>query len=232
VFSPARTCATGVTLALALGLHPDAVSAQQSSGFGLLLGANAATFTDIDVGSADLFNGTSELTRRLGAAAGAYYRKPLGGLWSLQPELYYSQRGSKLEFGGTGRVDGTLAVKLDYIDAGLMVRADLGSSGFHPVLVVGPTAGMRVGCKAALEGSAASLSVKCDEFDNDGTASDPFETLDVGVLGGVGLTGPLLGRTVTATARYSRGVTTVTSASTADTQPKNSVIAFVIAIGR
>lgn len=204
--------------------------------FGVLLGGNAAKFVGVDVTSSDLFVSTSEIKNRIGLQGGLYLNKRFGSMWSLQPEIHYTQKGTTLDFGGTGQSAGELGFNFGYAEVPVLLRADFGGEGLHPFIVAGPSIAMRLACSASLSGTGASVDVDCDEFDDNGTTRDPFKKTDIGGTVGVGLSGRLLGRAMSAQVRYGRGFTNVLSedanGSTDTQKPKNSVISLVFGLGR
>ena len=208
------------------------LSAQRTS-FGVLVGGVAAKVTDVDVGSADLFNGLSTVENRYGFQAGVYVNRTFGTMWSLQPELHYIQKGTVFDVSATP-VSGSLSIDLAYVEVPVLLRADLGTAAWRPFITAGPTIAMRIGCKGTLESGSSTLSVDCDEFEDNGTKRDPFETTDFGVNVGAGITGKMGGRSALVQLRYGRGLTSIitdASSSTAAKSPKNSVISLVFGFG-
>lgn len=227
-----RTVVAALLTCASLATH--SLSAQTT--FGVLLGGNAAKLTGVDLSSDDLFNGTSEIKNRLGFQAGIYMNRRLGPMWSLQPEIHYTQKGTTLDFGGTGQAAGELGFNFGYAEVPVLLRADFGGEGLHPFIVAGPSFAMRLSCNASLAAPGASIEVDCDEFNDDGTTRDPFKKSDIGGTVGIGLSGRLLGRAMSAQVRYGRGFSNVLSddvSGSSDSQkPKNSVISLVVGLGR
>ncbi len=95
---------------------------------------------------------------------------------------------------------------------------------------------MRVACRGTLESSGSSLSVDCEEFDDNGTTSDPFKNTDIGASVGAGIAGSLGGSKVLMQLRYGRGFKTVVKDDESSTgtkqSPKNSVISLVFGFGK
>lgn len=220
---------------VAIPLIVGVLSAQSAprTSFGILVGGTAAKLSDVDVGAADLFNGLSTIKYRYGFQVGAYVNRSFNSMFSLQPELHYVQKGTKLEIGGTS--PGSLTIDLSYVEVPVLLRADFGSASWRPFVTAGPTFSFRVGCKATAKTSGATLSVDCKEFDDDGTIADPFETTDFGATVGAGLVGSLGGQRALVQLRYGRGFKTVikdVAASGGSTQaPKNAVLSLVFGFG-
>jgi len=201
--------------------------------FGLLIGGTAAKITDIDLGSADVFNGTSKQGFRFGLDVGAFVNRSLNDRVSVQPEVHYIQKGTVLDFGGTGQANGSLKLAFTYIEIPLLLRIDLGSrAAWRPFITAGPTVAMRIGCTGSVDGDGASLNVDCSEFDNNGATDDPFQKTDIGASVGAGLTGMMGKRPVLAQLRYGRGLTTFIKDAEAGQSPKHSVISFIVGVSR
>jgi len=201
--------------------------------FGLLIGGTAAKITDIDLGSADVFNGTSKQGFRFGLDVGAFVNRSLNDRISFQPEAHYIQKGTVLDFGGPGQADGSLKLAFTYVEMPLLLRIDLGSrAAWRPFITAGPTFAMRIGCTGNIDGGDANLSVDCKEFDDNGTSADPFQKTDIGASVGAGLTGMMGKRPILAQLRYGRGLTTFIKDPGAGESPKHSVISFIVGVSR
>jgi hypothetical protein len=154
-------------LALCLLLGSGSVASAQGGG-GVLIGVN---FADINFSDGD----APESDYRTGLAAGFFLNLPLGGTFSLQPEVLYSQKGTKFEEAG-----GEASIELDYLDIPVLARVASGSSGF--ALFVGPSFGFKVRARA-----------KGEDFDGTELSEDigdEVETLDVGLVLGAGFQTP------------------------------------------
>lgn len=222
------------TLALATALIAPTLQAQTTSRtqVGVAIGGTASRATDVNVASGDLFNGTGTVTNRYGVHVGVYLNRALSGNFSFQPELYYVQKGTKLDFGGSGQAPGTFTLAMDYVEVPLLLRMDFGAANtVHPFVTAGPSVAMRVGCKASVKSSDLSLSVDCQDFEGETGQTDPFEKLDVGASVGAGLAGTLAGRTALMQLRYGRGFTTLTKDSESNQAPKHSVISLIVGLG-
>lgn len=222
------------TFALASALIAPTLYAQSANRtqVGVAIGGTASQVTDINVTSGDLFNGTSTVANRYGVQVGVYLNRQLSGSFSLQPELYYVQKGSKLEFGGTGQAPGTFTLGLDYLEVPLLLRMDLGEAGtWHPFVTAGPSLAMRIGCKTSIKSDALSLSIDCDDIDDNGVRDDPFEKFDIGASVGAGLEGILSGRSALVQLRYGRGFTTIVKDVENDQAPKHAVFSLIVGLG-
>ena len=107
-----------VTLGLKGGLNLANVSASEPDG------------TDIDLDSRTTFGG------------GAYFQTGLGGVFALQAEALYTQRGAKV-------TDGGATLDLSYIDIPLlfMFRVPAGDAAIWPILYAGPVVSFETNCQ-------------------------------------------------------------------------------------
>ena len=60
-----------------------------------------------------------------GFNAGVYAKFPMSDLISIQPELYYTTKGSELEY-SNDFIDGSSRLRLDYIQLPVMVKFNIG----------------------------------------------------------------------------------------------------------
>lgn len=200
-----------VTFALvaAATLAPALVAAQAQptrSGpeFGIVAGANLANISAT--------GGSGDITTGLVAGVSARWR--LAGPWSIQPELLYSQKGSKDSFDDPDFGPGSFKLRLDYIEAPIHVRYDIPArSTVKPFLLAGPYLGYRLGCDAKSEG----VGIDCDGGSIDiggGQTIDVdlgLKRFDYGLSAGGGIDFPLGGRTAMIGARYGLGLAKLAS---------------------
>jgi hypothetical protein len=168
--------------------------------FGVIVGVNSANVRG-DGAAGDA---------RTGLVVGATALWAIGssGL-GFQPELHYSQKGSKDDFDGIG---GTLA--FSYIELPLHLRYSFGGSAarVRPYLLGGPTLGYRTGC--SIEGGG--ISIDCDDVGElAGEEGFDFERFHYGLSVGGGVDFPLAGRTGTVTARFNQGLSDLVDGSSA-----------------
>ena len=183
-----KTLVTAVTLALFSSL-PISLSAQQ---LGILAGGTFSQLHGLDNVSAQ---------NRTGTTFGASLLLPFGHTWSLQPQVLFSNKGSRFDSG----VGGEKNIRLDYVDIPLLLRYDLaGGSLVSPHLYAGPSAGYRVGCNVKVSGSGIpNTSSDCNR-----TNFDP-ETFDWGAIVGGGIDLSIGGVGVTGGARYGIGLANI-----------------------
>lgn len=112
-----------------------------------------------------------EVKGRVGFYAGAFMELPLGSSFALQPEVIYSQQGTKWEVTRLGQT-ASLQLKNSYINVPVMAKFKIGNLS----LMAGPQLGFLVGTPTQ-ELSFNNNSVKFNK--------DAFASLDFGVGAGV-----------------------------------------------
>lgn len=189
-------------LALALLLTQSTASAQTA---GVLAGVNFAT-TDVS-GDSDVDSDVFD--RRTGLVVGLFANIPLSDSFSLQPEVLYSQKGAKVE-----EDPGTFTLEVDYLDIPVLARVTAGGqTGL--VLFAGPSFGfkMRARAKGEFEGETEEEDV-----------SDEVETLDIGLIAGVGFQGARF----LIDGRYQWGLSNINKVESDPAEVKNRVISIVV----
>ena len=164
-------------LILSLGLLTSiSVAAQAQTGvrFGLKAGASLTNVT------------SSSQDNKFGFNGGGIVNFGIDDMFSIQPEVLYSNKGYKIKGGTNG-----LRVALNYIDVPVLVKLATGSTGLF--FELGPQVGFRL---------AADLK------DNDNSASfkDYTKSVDFGYAAGLGFqvaSGPMVGL------RYNGGFTKI-----------------------
>jgi hypothetical protein len=219
-------CATTIVVACA----PGSASGQPMSRttFGIMLGGTSSRVTGLSSSSGDLFGG-AHVTNRFGVRAGVFVNRKLTSLLSVQPELYYIQKGTTLE--ATGTDGGKLDLSLAYVEAPLLLRADFWAADtWHPFVVAGPSFAFRVQCRGTLTSDGYTGSGTCKELNDDPT-TDLFVKSDIGTTVGIGATGTVARRLLMAQVRYGRGLRTIVNNPSAGLSPKNSVFSFIVGFG-
>jgi outer membrane protein with beta-barrel domain len=155
-------------LAAAVVIVPASALAQQ---IGVKAGVNFASLTPEEDESPDI-------SRRPG---------PIGGLWvrvaparrvSVHVEGLFSEKGVRFDATALG-LDGLADVRIRYLETPLLARADVGAPSSTRVFVVGgvaPAFKLSARSKASFEGREETKDT-----------SDDIESLDIGLVGGVGL---------------------------------------------
>jgi outer membrane immunogenic protein len=209
-----RPAIVAVCLSLASVAMPLAAQTSQPASaakptFGILAGFNSANIRG------DGADGDS----RSGFFVGANALFRLGTKIGFQPEVHYSQKGTRVNEDG---INGTIA--LSYIDVPLYLRFDVPTSGaVKPYLLAGPQVAIRSGCTI----SGSGVSIECDEVsDFIGSEGDGFKRFDYGLSFGGGIDFPVSGRIATLTARYGYGLGDIADASSA----RNRLLQFGVGL--
>lgn len=216
-------CAVSSAATIAVAQHAPGVT------FGILFGGTSSHVTDLNTASPDLFNGTGQVANRYGVRAGVFVNQPIGHALSLQPEVYFIQKGTRLH--ATPSSSGSLDLGLSYIEIPLLLRYDLApTSAWRPFVAAGPSFGFRVYCKGLFRYGTQAQSANCREL-NDDPAKDLFVSSDAGMSAGVGIAHDVAGHSVLLQARYGRGFTTIVTNPSAGIAPKNSTLSLVAGVG-
>lgn len=228
-------------LAAALLLVPCASTAAQSRiEAGALGGLSLASVTESGNENLGIPGVSAESRRRTGFQLGAYLRLPVGGIFSLEPELHYIRKGVNFDavvpIGlGTGGdssplASGDISLDLAYVEMPVLLRADFGQSGrVRPFVVAGAAVAYRVACTVSVRTAQGSFGTDCDVPSDEGDG--PLRTWDAGGIVGAGLAGDIGQRRVSVQARYSRGFTTLARQTVDGYAPRNSVISILLGVG-
>lgn len=184
-------------LALALTLGVAGAAQAQSARFGVKAGASLTSFTGKDSDGAK---------NKFGFNGGVMANFALNDMFSIQPEVLYSMKGSKADGSNDGQFN------LNYIDVPVLAKIATGETGLFFEL------GPQIGFLAAAKAKSNSLSVD---------VKDSFNSVDFGYAAGLGFqaaNGPMVGL------RYNGGFTNIGKASAGtDGNVKNS--AFQLYVG-
>jgi hypothetical protein len=105
------------------------------------------------------------LRSRQGAITGLFLQAPLGGPFSLRPELLFALKGggaqATVEGGGTALLD----IELAYLELPLLLRVGVPRGRFRPMLFGGPAGALQIGCDLQLIGSDQPFRSTCDAAD-------------------------------------------------------------------
>jgi hypothetical protein len=162
--------------------------AQSKTGAGIRVGFTSAGLKGDAVSSLqniiDYSAGMVTASNRTGLYGGGYVSVPLGGIMSLEPALYYAQKGYELkgalnlkgaEFLG---VNAKAALTAHYLDLPVVLKANL--NGFQ--VFVGPQVSYLA--KADFRTTAGVLGFNV--LDKTMDATQQFNRWDAGVTGGIG----------------------------------------------
>lgn len=169
-------------------------------------------------------NEVSDENAKLGVHAGIFAKIPVAKMFSIQPELLYSQKGSQLEYNNLF-AQGRASYNLHYIELPVMAVINLGNNfniqgGLYTAYLAGVT----------VKNKGTSTSA----YDFEKTINkDNFKSFDFGLAGGFGFDGDKVGFG----ARYSYGLEKIGRERTVFGQPysfnnaKNAVLQLYITFG-
>ncbi|MBC7933929.1 MAG: PorT family protein [Rhizobacter sp.] len=135
-------------------------------------------------GLIDFADGMVSTKNRTGFYAGVNTSIPLGAGVSLQPGLYYTQKGYEMrgDFAVKGMeflgANAKAQLQNDYIDIPVLIKADLG--GFQ--VFGGPQFSYLASSKLKTTASVLGVNLLNETMD----AKDQFNSWDMGLLGGIG----------------------------------------------
>ena len=212
------TCAMLFTTALTIGAGT--VDAQEGietrTRVGVIAGLNVANFGGDDT--------PEDLKSRTALLGGLSLVRARPGALGFEIDALYSMKGAK----STGVFEGVRSeavFKLSYIELPLLARVEIPTAGgVRPHLVLGPSLALRVGCGAELSSRGASLTVKCEEFQE--SLDIDLKSFDLGVTAGGGIDFAAGRHTFTVGARYTYGLISI--AKNDDT--KNRAIQLVLGL--
>ena len=186
-------------LALAVGLASTAHA--QSIKYGVKAGASLTNLTG---------GGSDETDYKVGFHAGLVANFAVNDIFSIQPELLYSQKGAKaqddvLSSGGLP-ANSSIKAKFNYIDIPVLAHINAGGLFFE----LGPQIGFLAAAHSVLEANGQSFSMD---------VKDQVTSVDFGYAGGLGYqlpAGPGIGL------RYNGGFTNLVKDGGANDKAHNS----------
>ena len=191
---------------------------QAQTTLGVKGGINVAN-VNTDVPEFELL-GTSSKT---GFVGGAYANLGLGGLFAIQPELLYSQKGFKAEETGI-----EAQFKVNYFEIPLLLKAQFPMEMIRPAIYAGPVVSFETSCKLGLAEGGISAEVDCD---SDEAGVDERKKTDVGAVFGGNLDLFVGSLVLTLDARYQLGLTNLDDSPDTDESVKNNVWQIMAGVG-
>jgi hypothetical protein len=131
----------------------------QGTVFGIKAGVNFANISGDDT------DGLSSLT---GFVGGGFVDIPMSPTISIQPEVFYSQKGAKIDDLGTD-----VSIKLDYIDIPVLFKYTMAGESARPFFLFGPSIGFSASSKLSADGVSEDL--------------DNVASTDFGLVFGIGV---------------------------------------------
>jgi outer membrane protein with beta-barrel domain len=144
-------------LGLALAVLAAGRVSAQNFDLGVEAGANFSNF----IGSAVSQLGNTANNSKLGFVGGGYLCLNFGNSFGIRPEVLYEQKGAAIS--GT-----STTTELDYIEIPVLLKFGLGTPGFNPSILLGPSFAWNTLAK-----------------DANGNSINNINSSDVGLVGGV-----------------------------------------------
>jgi hypothetical protein len=138
---------------LSLGLLAGiSATAQAQATFGVKAGATLTNFTGDDV--------SDDSDNKFGFLAGVVANFAVNDMFSVQPEVLFSQKGAQTEVGGeTGKL------AQNYVDVPVMVKVNTGDNGSGLFFELGPQFGLLVSSKATAGDESEDTKELYNTFD-------------------------------------------------------------------
>lgn len=170
-----------------------------------------------DLGGPD----AARVRSRQGALTGVYLQAPVGGPFSLRPEVLFALKGglveADVESGGVAQLD----IGLAYIEAPVLLRLGKPRGRFRPVVFGGPAPSLQIGCDVQILDPATPVRAACDE-----TGLPSFRDFDIGLVAGGGLEVRWPQSALSLEARYSVGLRSVLD----EVDVRNRAVGIVLAL--
>jgi hypothetical protein len=183
---------------LSLGLLAGiSATAQAQATFGVKAGATLTNFMGDDV--------SDESDNKFGFLAGVVANFPVNDMFSVQPEVLFSQKGAEA---------GDTKLNQNYVDVPVMVKVNTGDNGSGLFFELGPQFGLLVSSKTG-----------------DTDTKEAFNTFDFGYAAGLGYQ---LESGLNFGLRYNGGITNVlkeVDVLGSSVQPKSRNSAFQLSVG-
>jgi hypothetical protein len=179
------------------------------TGKGVKLGLNLAKFTGADADNEKMLTGV---------AFGGFITYSFNDLFAIQPEVYYTMKGSKTTVTYLN-TDYDVTNKFNYIEIPVLFRVQLaGGTSFKPNFYAGPELGILMSAKSKVKGGS--------EID----LKDDVKSTDIGIIGGVGAEYPMGSGKLLLDIRYDAGLSKLDD-TPAKGDYKNSAITILVGYG-
>lgn len=165
-----------IILSLALFAGIGTAAHAQGVKYGLKGGFNGSTFSGSDSKGSEY---------KAGFAAGGFLRFGLSDMFSIQPELLYSQKGASIDgvsylSGTTIKNDGTAKTTLGYIDVPILARINTGEEGKGLFFEIGPQGSFVLHQRSFIEDGGGK------QIGSSETSTDGLNKVVIGYVGGIG----------------------------------------------
>ena len=173
-----------------------------------------------------LTDGDGSLKSRLGLTGGVALNIGLGEMFSIQPELNFVQKGTKISYSGID-VEGNMI--LNYIELPVLAKVSFGSETVKAYVNAGPSLGLGLNGKLKVEGETADIKFGDGDEDN---VLYLDNNLDFGVQFGAGVGFGVGPGQLVIDARYGLGLSNLIDATDGatkdDVKSKNRVLSFSV----
>jgi len=191
-----------IAIAVVAGFLVPAIAGAEISltGKGVKLGLNLANISGSDA--------SDDAKMNLGVALGGYGTFTVNEAFAIQPEVLYSQKGSK---------EGDVYFNLSYLDIPVLAKWTPAVQGeVKPFLFAGPSIGLLLSAEAEMDGDTMDMK-------------DNTSGLDLGLVIGAGADMVINGHKINGDIRYDMGLSTLDDAG--DAKIYNSVISLMVGYG-
>jgi hypothetical protein len=143
---------------------------------------------------------------RTGLQAGLVVNIGVNEMFSIQPEILFSQKGYKVEETEDG-IEGKLDVATSYLEVPILAKVQFGSGGVKPFINAGPYFGYWMGgnTKLTIDGD----DIFDEDFDFDDESMDNANRMDIGLSVGAGIGFDAGPGQLTLDVRYGLGLTSL-----------------------
>ena len=171
--------------------------------------------------------GTSEQTdTRSAFALGPFVEFGISDVFSVQPEVLYTQKGTKDTEDG---ID--LTFKLNYIEIPVLLKARISSAegGVLPSVYAGPVFAFETKCEVEGSDGGVSATVECNDEELLGLET---KSVDFGVALGAGVSIPAGSVVIVGDARYTLGLSDINdTAEFEELDVKNRTWSVLVGVG-
>ncbi|MFN2603707.1 MAG: porin family protein [Gemmatimonadaceae bacterium] len=163
-----------------------------------------------------------------GFVGGVFLGIQVNDWFSIEPEVLFSQKGSKVKGkGNNSALEGS--VRINYIEIPVLAKFwfPVSNPGVKPFIFGGPEVEFKVSCTAEGAILAVTGSEDCDKTDNEIN----LKSTDFGVTGGAGVQFRAGGQDLRVDARYTFGLTDINDSSAASDNREIKNRAFAVTVG-
>jgi outer membrane protein W len=213
----------GSAIALSAALIPSVAGAQRAGDItiGIMAGGNYSTVEQ------DPDPGDVEFDYKGGLVAGGFLGYQLTDMFSIEPQVLFSQKGAKVKgVGSTASLEGDIRVNYVAVPVLLKVWFPMSNSQVKPFLFAGPEVAFKVGCTA--EGTILAVTGERDCDETNGEIK--LKGTDFGLAGGGGLQFNAGTNVVRIDARYTWGLTDINDSGD-NREIKNRAFSATIGFG-